>query len=97
MMERISKLYSKVLEAVAVLLLIVGTIAGGIFGVGLEKTANTGLDSLAAAFIIGAIIGFLLSYMFVVVVFGFMAQVISINEKLSRIENLLDRNDDSVS
>ena len=96
MMEMISRHFSKMLGVVAVLLLVVGTIAGGVFAAELVRTQENNYWLWAISFLIGATISFFLTYVFVVMVFGFMAQILSINEKLSRIEKLVDSIDDCV-
>ena len=98
MMEMISKHYTKIMGAVAVFLIVVGTIAGGLYATGLmAQFVGQNYWIWALSFLVGSIVSFLLTYVIVVMVFGFMAQVLAINEKLSRIEKLIDAIDDSVS
>lgn len=88
MMELLSRHYSKIMGGVALLIIIAGTIAGGAGGVYLISTGSGAIGFLYI--ILGAVIGFVITYLLVVMVFGFMAQVMSINSKLERIEALLE-------
>ena len=88
MMELLSRQFSKIMGVVALLIIILGTIAGGAGGIYLIRAGSGAIGFLYI--ILGAVIGFVITYLLVVMVFGFMAQVMSINSKLERIEKLLE-------
>ena len=87
MMELLSKQFSKVMGVVAVLIIIMGTIAGGLWGIYIMETGDevVGIFSLIFGVFLGAAVAYLLDVM----VFGYMAQIMSINSKLDRIEVVL--------
>ena len=91
MMEMISRHYSKIMGGVAIAIVIIGTIFGGFWGSRFAIMVFERNFIIAfLGFILGAFLSFLLTYILVVMIFGFLAQVMSINTKLERIEKLID-------
>ena len=96
MIRFITWAFSKLLGLFCFLLVAGGTVLGFFFGsyavhdilikMGVEKIPN---DTVCG--IIGAVGCLIISMLFVIIVFGYMAQVIAINKKVSNIEKLLDK------
>ena len=90
MMEMISRHFSKIMGGVALVVVILGSIGGLVFGMELAKGGAMMFIGMAA----GLLVGFLGTYVVVVMVFGFMAQVVSINSHLERIEEILEEREE---
>ena len=90
MMEMISRHFSKIMGGVALVVVILGSIGGLVFGMELAKGGAMMFIGMAA----GLLVGFLGTYAIVVMVFGFMAQVVSINSHLERIEEILEEREE---
>ena len=90
MMEMISRHFSKIMGGVALVVVILGSIGGLVFGMELAKGGAMMFIGMAA----GLLVGFLGTYVIVVMVFGFMAQVVSINSHLERIEEILEEREE---
>ena len=84
MMKFIAKAFSKMLGFLSILIILAGTIGGGYFG-GEELYWMTGIRSDVACIILGGLAGFVVSFVFVIIVFGLMAQIIAINEKMDKV------------
>ena len=90
MMEMISRHFSKIMGGVALVVVVLGSIGGLVFGMELAKGGAMMFIGMAA----GLLVGFLGTYVIVVMVFGFMAQVVSINSHLERIEEILEEREE---
>ncbi len=90
MMEMISRHFSKIMGGVALVIVILGSIGGLVFGMELAKGGAMMFIGMA----VGLLVGFLGTYVIVVMVFGFMAQVVSINSHLERIEEILEEREE---
>ena len=90
MMEMISRHFSKIMGGVALVVVILGSIGGLVFGMELAKGGAMMFIGMAA----GLLVGFLGTYVVVVIVFGFMTQVVSINSHLERIEEILEEREE---
>jgi len=90
MMEMISRHFSKIMGGVALVIVILGSVGGLVLGLELGKGGVMMFIGMAA----GLLVGFLGTYVIVVMVFGFMAQVVSINSHLERIEEILEEREE---
>lgn len=90
MMEMISRHFSKIMGGVALVVVILGSIGGLVLGMELAKGGPIMFIGMAAGFLVG----FLGTYVIVVMVFGLMAQVVSINSHLERIEEILEEREE---
>ena len=84
MMKFIAKAFSKMLGFLSILIILAGTIAGGYFG-GEELYWITDIRSDVVCIFLGGLVGFIVSFVFVIIVFGLMAQIIAINEKMDKV------------
>ena len=96
MIRFISWAYSKLLGLFCFLIIVGCTVCGYFFGAFavsdvLVKIGIKEVPDEVVCGIIAAVLCLIVSLIFVIIVFGFMAQVVAINRKLSHIEKSLDK------
>ena len=94
MAEWLAKQLTRLLGFLTIVILIAGTGGGGFGFYMITRNSyafyKLGGAGVAVSIILGALLGFVIAYFAVVICFGFIAQVMSINKKLERVEKKLD-------